>query len=169
MTSQYITALTALAAVIISPLVTWLVARRQSETNIEIAKRSIDANLISANRQRWIDDLRNLVAEFQTTIIVLRPLSRLVMAEHTNTTEYVRQRHQGFEKATLLRSRLALLLNPSEAEHKELLIAFDTALSIANTSPEADTRRVEAELSDDIEKKAQWILKQEWERVKAGR
>ena len=54
-----ISAATALAAVIVSPLVSWIIAKRQ----IDIAKRQISATNVSSKRQVWIDELRRDVAE----------------------------------------------------------------------------------------------------------
>ena len=54
-----ISAATALAAVIVSPLVSWILAKRQ----IDIAKHQISATNVSSKRQVWIDELRRDVAE----------------------------------------------------------------------------------------------------------
>lgn len=174
MTSALITMLTTataiiavIGAVIVTPFITLRVARIQTETSLAVARLGIAANVVSINRQRWIDDLRNLVAEFQTTIISLRRLSHLVASRQVSG-ECEWDRSLGFEKAVLLRSRLALLINPSEEDHKQLLILVDMALSIAQTPPEQDTLKIETELRSDIEQKTQNILKEEWQRVKAG-
>ena len=50
-----LSALVALVAVIVGPIVTW-----------RIAKRQIQASVVSANRQNWINDLREAVAGFIT-------------------------------------------------------------------------------------------------------
>lgn len=57
-------------AVFVSPLVSWLVARRQFKNTLELTQRQINSSLAVANkqiiapmRQKWINDLRDLVAE----------------------------------------------------------------------------------------------------------
>jgi hypothetical protein len=47
-----VSACTALVASIVGPMVT-----------LSVAKRQINASVLSANRQRWIESLRDLVAE----------------------------------------------------------------------------------------------------------
>lgn len=50
----------ALAAIIVSPWISY-----------KIAKKQITANLVSANRQKWIDNFRNLVTTYLSTYSIL--------------------------------------------------------------------------------------------------
>jgi ABC-type transport system involved in cytochrome bd biosynthesis fused ATPase/permease subunit len=59
--TQAISAITALVAVIVSPII-----------SIYIAKRQVHASVVSANRQKWIDSLRDQLADLITGVHVLR-------------------------------------------------------------------------------------------------
>jgi hypothetical protein len=61
-----ISALTALAAVVLSPVATLVAARWQNKTSLDTTKREMAATVVSANRQKWIDELRNSLAAFQS-------------------------------------------------------------------------------------------------------
>lgn len=149
MTSEnvaFMSMLVSLAAVVIGPIVTFKVARRQ---------------ILSPIRQKWIDELRELMSEFlsecQRAIVIGEGVGLLNTEE---TDEAL------FKKLLYLERKLALMLNPREEHHVELV---DLVRSI--------TEEVQQGVNDFIqfgEKVAntsslcQKILKSEWERVKNG-
>src|SRR4051812_7240766 len=91
--AQWITALTALVAVIVSPWVSYYVAKMQTtaerakskteldqtlqlaqtqiERNSEIAQRQIHAQVVSSNRQHWINNLRDTLADALAAVVVV--------------------------------------------------------------------------------------------------
>jgi len=89
--------LTALAAVIISPFVTYLTARRQ-----------IRANLISANRQAWIDKLRDELSE----LFELLTWQFLQRAGTYSGEEEHRYEAEKRSRIRLLKNKVRLRLNP---------------------------------------------------------
>jgi hypothetical protein len=153
-----ISACTALVASIVAPFVTLAVARRQ-----------FSANVLSANRQKWIESLRDLIAElislFATALVVklewkenwdrglgpLRANPKLI---------------QKLERIVLVQWKIRLLINPTEHDHEQLYLAIVSAFRRLETVDmhQADT---EADM-DHIATLAQVILKREWQRVKSG-
>ena len=137
--------MTALAAVIITPILTYLNARKQ-----------IRANLVSANRQAWINALRDELAELfelLTWRFHLRP------GTYSGEDGY-RYAAEKRSRSRLLKNKIGLRLNPNESdaqvllEHLEKLQSFDEATF--------------DELMEKAVAKGQDILKTEWNRVKKG-
>jgi hypothetical protein len=159
MTSEWVAAYAAVAAAIVGPLATVFAVSRQNRNAAVIARRQINATVISASRQAWIDTLRDSIANFQAT---------LYQVGFRGTHSYDRAENDTkMQVAIQLHARIALLIHPSEPDHKELLLLIQKALSVAYTVGE-DGRREMAIVQAAITEKAQSILKREWERVKAG-
>lgn len=154
-----ISACTALVASIVGPFVTLSVARRQ-----------FNANVLSANRQKWIETLRDMVAELISLIVT----ALVVKAKWKGTWDQGRGALsedpallEKLERLVLVQSKIRLLLNPTEPDHQHLDRAIDAA--IKRLQPE---ETVDAEMEADIltiTQLAQSILKREWQRVKLGR
>lgn len=159
MTSEWVAAGAAVAAAVIGPLAAVHVAKRQNQTAASIARRQISASLISASRQAWINKLRDAIAEFQAILLNLG-----FRGGHSYERGADDDR---FQKAAFLRSQVALLINPAEPNHKQLMTLIDRGLSIAYAAGE-DAKREMAITQASITEAAQRMLKQEWERVKAG-
>lgn len=163
---------TALAAVIISPLVSWIVAKRQ----IDIAKHQITASNVSSKRQVWIDELRRDVAEAlalaSRTEDLRRPSHDLNREEQLDVFD---GRMEAELKTLELLMRIKLRLNPNEQAHNDLVAAF-RQLSGAARDPqpgetEADRQRLQTEFRaarDNVLAITQTILKSEWDRVRRG-
>jgi len=163
--------LTALAAVIVSPIVSILVARRQIrasarvannqvQASIQVATSQIRAQTVSANRQAWINTLRENLAEFlsQTAAINLPGMSSIDV-----DSERFRQM---VEQLTLIEGRIKLSVNPNEEDHVLLVELLDRAVRVADTRPRQPTTL--ANLTEEIVRLSQTVLKREWERVKSG-
>jgi hypothetical protein len=154
--------LTAFAAVIVSPIISLIVTRSQSRTALEVASQQIKASVVSANRQAWINNLRDAIAEFlgALTHIEARPAVQ-INRDEAREREYV-------ERVRRLRSRIALMINPQEEDHRRLLVLIDTAVSLAPVSFDAELVKKATQVQQDITEQSQRILKREWERVKSG-
>lgn len=153
-----VSALTALVASVVGPIVTVGVSRRQ-----------IRASVVSANRHKWIAELRDMVAELislMTAVVVVRsrykgPWNRGLglLEEHPGLIDKV-------ERITLVQWKIRLLLNPVEAESVELhQRIWDTFKALQQESWDEGALMQGIE---DITRLAQDILKREWQRVKAG-
>ena len=153
-----ISACTALVASIVGPFVTLAVARRQ-----------FNATVLSANRQKWIESSRDLLAELISLLV-----AALIIKERW------KERWDGgrgallaepvlvekLERIVLAQSKVRLLMNPVEADHQQLCRMIDDAFKRLQTEEalESDT---EADI-ESITRLAQSILKREWQRVKTG-
>ena len=160
-----ISAATALVAVIVSPLVSW-----------NIAKRQITASNVSSKRQVWIDELRRDVAEalaLASRIEELRrPSPELSREEQMDVFD---RRMEAELRAIELLMRIKLRLNPNEQEHNDLLAAFQELGRAAPDPQPGETdearRRLQAEFGaarDNLLEITQKILKSEWNRVRRG-
>jgi hypothetical protein len=117
--------------------------------------------MVSASRQAWINDLRNSISEFLSVTAQLRYVVATSPAPEWPNAP-------GFERAIFLRSRIALLINPNESDHRRLLILIDESFSITTSLQDGAALRRSTELHHEITTQSQSILKREWERVKAG-
>jgi hypothetical protein len=154
-----VSACTALAASILGPAVT-----------LAVAKRQINANVLSANRQKWIESLRDLLAELISLFTlagVLRTTWKEGWAKGMGPVAADAALREKLERLVLVTSKIRLMTNPSEADHQELYRAIETALERFKSDDElreADTH-ADVELITQL---GQAILKREWQRVKLG-
>jgi hypothetical protein len=147
-------AVVALVSAVVGPLVTYRIATRQ-----------IRASTVSANRQRWIDQLRDDVCQvlvhMQLLVMARDPRTSKARLDFGDTVEFI-------SKPLRLRNRIALRLNPREATHDELLRIIDAYQALAVDPTKVFTLKEAATASATLLAKAQEILKSEWERVNRG-
>lgn len=136
----------ALCAVIVSPIV-----------NLKVAKRQ----LITPIRQKWIDELRELMSQFLSEsrkVVILSEGSGLLNTKMTDESV--------FQKLLYIEQKLGLMLNPNEVEHSTLVkliqVITDDVQQGGCNFIEFGARIIEATAL------CQKILKHEWERVKIG-
>jgi len=149
-TVAIISAVTALFAVLLGPLVSMWAAQRQSRVAV-----------LSANRQAWINTLRDLISEYMS-------ISGLIHAgDWSSRTEI--EFDQKMERLALLNAKIRLMLNPNETDHQrlstllgELLLTMGGRASAGNKRDAQKARTIIEELVP----LSQSILKREWERVK---
>jgi hypothetical protein len=153
-----VSALTALVASVIGPFVT-----------VGVAKRQIQASVVSANRHKWISELRDMVAELvslMTAVVVVRSRYKGPWNRGLGVLEENPELIDKVERITLVQWKIRLLLNPAEAPSLELhQRIWDTFKALQQESWD------EAALMEGIEsitRLTQDILKHEWQRVKAG-
>lgn len=155
---MWIPALTALVAVIVGPIVTLYVARRQNSTALAVARQQIHAELVSASRQSWIGALRDAVAEFLAALPMLGVSFR-------TSTETQHEQHERLARVALLRAKINLLVNPGEADHQQLVKLVDEVFSVVLSMDDSKTSII-GDKQRQVVALAQKILKEEWERVK---
>jgi hypothetical protein len=144
---------TALAATLISPFVSVYVARRQ-----------IRASLVSANRQAWINALRDDLSElFQIleALFILRPGT-------LSGEEEIKHLMERGSRVQLLTNRIRLRLNPQEKPSNELLRLIGRLGDLSRLRPPRDGRDEFEGVMESAISQSQEILKAEWMRVKAG-
>jgi hypothetical protein len=153
-----ISACTALVASIAGPFVTLIVA-----------KRNFNAPVLSANRQKWIETLRDMLAELISLLIAALFLKAKWKDKWDRGRGALSAEPALLDKLqslVLAQTKVRLLLNPNEADHQHLYRAIETA-SKRLQSEEALESETEADI-ETITTLAQTILKREWQRVKHG-
>ena len=153
-----ISACTALVASIVGPAIALAVARRQ-----------FNANVISSNRQKWIETLRDALSE----LIALISGALVVKSKWKENWDRGRGAMNSdpallkkFEHIVLAMSKVRLLINPTEPDHRRLYETIADAaerLRAEQSMDEETLRDIEV-----IAALAQAILKREWQRVKLG-
>jgi hypothetical protein len=126
----------------------------------EIAARTTRASVISANRQKWIDGIREDLAEFIAADFVLlddskvdeSKLSEAALLRHTDRVADAKRTRR------LMFRRIQLRLNPSKASHQDLLLAIKDLMPA--------TGREHLKARDHLVAIARTFLRQEWVRVK---
>ncbi len=153
-----ISASTALVASVIGPFVT-----------LTVAKRQFNATVLSANRQKWIETLRDSLAELASLLVT----ALFVKSKWKDKWDQGRSALNAepalldkLEHIVLAQSKIRLLINPTEADHQHLYQAIDTAIKRLQSEESLDTE-IRADI-ETITKMAQSILKREWQRVKLG-
>ena len=153
-----VSASTALVASIVGPIITLTVSRRQ-----------FNATVISTSRQKWIETLRDTLAE----LIALLRAALVVKSKWKDKWDRGRGPLDAdpamldkFEHIVLSQSRIDLLTNPTDADHQLLHEAIETAIKRlgAEESLEVETQRD----IRTITRLGQAILRREWQRVKIG-
>ena len=145
-----VAALTALVSVVIGPLV-----------SLRIAKRQIIASTVTLSRQAWVDKLRDALVEFLSKSTMLIGLAR---NQYTDQDLIHR-----IEEVYRLAYKIELLTNPREEDHSKLVKLTDEITSSLGKSKSKD---FDLKILDEKERRiveiSQKILKHEWERVKKG-
>jgi len=153
-----VSACTALVASIVGPFVT-----------LAVAKRQFNATVLSANRQKWIETLRDLLAELISQLVAVL----VVKSGWTGNWDKGRAPlktdpglMQKMERIVLVQWKIRLLINPAEPDHRQLFDVIDKAFKRLQAD---DTHESETQADiENITSLSQAILKREWERVKKG-
>ena len=122
----------------------------------EQADKQIASTVLSANRQNWINDLRDTIANFVVSVHHLNSI-KLISREQRSTNEII----IATNNCWLHLSRIRLLINPNENLHIQLL-NLSNAFFDSITQEGEDHKPMEASLIICAQK----VLKSEWERVK---
>ncbi|ANY83753.1 hypothetical protein BB934_36600 (plasmid) [Microvirga ossetica] len=137
--------------------------------NTRIAKFEFKANVLSVNRQKWIDTMRDLVASLNSQLLIATAF-RQTLEEPTGVI-IAKDPELSRRVENLLRtvSKIELMLNPLEQDHQQLNVLTKEAIDQLRSPLLEDgvEDRIEV-ISRDITQVLQGILKQEWARVKRG-
>lgn len=153
-----ISAATALVASITGPLATFHVGRTQ-----------VRAAVLSANRQRWIDGFRELVAEFCSQVAAaVQVRAKLVRDGRIHLSaepEILRQ----FERLVFTFAKIRLMTDPADERHQELVRVIEGLLVTLRTTPHSDDVQPDAEAAGrHVIELSHAILRREWQRVRRG-
>jgi len=156
LTITFITATTALVAGVLGPLVSYGVSRHQ-----------LHATLVSNNRERWIEALRDSIAEYMalvTSIALLEKNAPNDLGEAVLANAELRAKG---ERMLLVRGRILLMTNPGESFQKTLRDCIDGAHATLLTRERLSVAQWQSHL-ERIAEAGHAALKAEWSRVKRG-
>lgn len=151
-----ISALAAIIGVVIGSVISFLIARQQFK-----------ATVVSANRQQWINSLRDCIADFQTNAKIALVETTLAYNDETAVAANEKNHDEALKGMRFLTNKAALYLNPNETDHLQL-ISLMKKLEDQCVNGDPDDRAIEENLQGAITSIGQRILKREWERVKRG-
>ncbi|WP_046869699.1 hypothetical protein [Microvirga massiliensis] len=137
--------------------------------NTRIARIEFKANVLSVNRQKWIETMRDLVASLNAQLLTTAAIRHTV--EEPTGSVIARDPELFRRVESLLRtvSKIELMLNPLEKDHQQLEALMSGAVNqLRSPSPDGDIEERIDVISRDIIQASQAILKREWVRVKRG-
>lgn len=151
---QLLSVVVALTAVIVGPLISLLVAKKQTESSKAVADLQARANVLSKNRQDWINTLRIEIAGFISSVTMVLPM----LLTQKDSLEM----HKLLSQLQLHLAKTKLLINPKEDDHTALISKMESVKNHVMSF-----KGQPQELTDELVALAQKVLKREWERVKA--
>jgi len=156
LTVTFVTACTALIAGVAGPVVSVLVARRQ-----------IRASVISNNRERWVEALRDSVAEYVALVLSASIARQAMSHDHPLMLSSDRALLHIAERIALIKNKILLMINPNEGGHSELCEAVEVTYSALISEELQPLTKMRAE-TEAITRAGRAVLKAEWQRVKRG-
>ena len=153
-----ITAVTALAVSFVGACTTLLVARQR-----------FSADVLSANRQRWIDTFRDRLAELLSVMSVAQVIKRGAAGEWRGGAGPARDNPalvDKLEKTFLAIAQVQLLTKPTEPAHQTLNDTISAAVAFLQEEEAHETHL--SACFGDIITLGRGIIRDEWERVKRG-
>ncbi len=137
--------------------------------NTRIARIQFKANVLSVNRQKWIETLRNLVASLNSQFLAVGMLRQTVGEPAAIVVARDPEMFKRVETLLETVSKIELMLNPLEPDHQQLTALMKDGIAQLRSPPPGHAIEGRIELiGDEITKIAQAVLKREWVRVKRG-
>ncbi len=144
---------------------------------IEIATKNIKAQVLSANRQQWINSLRESTADYLSAVHSLRKsrtMARYCLAlSKKDGTDFLIVHREVINSMTSdarivekLKYKILLLINPGEPEAIEIMRILDGISLNTGSFQEKPNKKKLYELSNELTAVTQVYLKKEWIRVK---
>ena len=128
-------------------------ADRQAKSAQEIAAKQIRSSIVSANRQKWLDSIRDDLSEFASELDIVRSVLS-AGASQVETAEKTK-------RLRLLYTRVKLRLNPDKPEQGLIIDCMDRLVS------DVAAKDVSEKL-DALTQAAQALAKAVWRQVKSG-
>lgn len=152
----------ALLAVFVGPLITLRLGRKQaglSAKQLELSRRIASKQIVAPMRQAWINNLRDKVAELTSGVV------------HCYNRDWRRPlrppdewKDEERKRLTLLEHEIQLLINPTEADHKELVETIRIMMAALDKGLDGTGHLFAAQ--EKVTAIGQRIFKAEWNRVK---
>jgi len=145
---------TAMLAVLFGPLISWFIAKRRDDISLKVAKKQVVAPI----RQKWIDRLRDLIAE----MLSIAHYYHIAQAGD-DSPEGEEAETEVHKKMLFLQREVELMINPKESEHRELAERLGKLAFGLNDRENWYSFGTQITEATEL---AQRILKTEWTRVK---
>jgi len=149
-------------AAIIGALSALVVSGLGALISYKIATKQIHANVVSTNRQTWINRLRDCLADFQASASMLA-LRNMYSEPTIESEDYIKS----ITRLSHLRYQVELLINPKEDDHRQLMNLVGEIMRVAWTG-DKDGMKQFGDLQAKLVVISQEVFKREWERVKTG-
>lgn len=139
-------------------------AKEQIATDLKIASQTLNAQVLSKNRQDWINELRELIAQFLCAVTDFRSewANQMNNGSHFNENDLVVSLKT---KMNYTAYKIELMLNPEEEDTKSVI----ALLNSINSDLMASSASKLKESIDELKKVVKTKLKHEWNRVKECR
>src|SRR6202790_5194172 len=108
-TITFVTASTALISAVTGPLVSYIVARRQ-----------IRASVISNNRERWTEALRDSVAEYVALLLSASMVKENIGQDPVKAIIEDHALLEIVQRIILVKNKIMLMTNPNDSRYTEL-------------------------------------------------
>ena len=143
---------------------------KQIATSKEIAQLELNKSVKSANRQQWINTLRDCLSEYLASLETYKV--KFENAKKNNEAVTFKKNENYAYEIRRIGIKIELMLNPEENKSENLLYTI-FALSSLVVSDKVDFHSEEylnqyGKLLQQLMDTAKSILKEEWERVKKG-
>lgn len=137
--------------------------------NTRIARIQFNASVLSVNRQKWIETMRDLVASLNSQFLAVGMIRQTVGEPAAIIIARDPEMFRRVENLLVTVSKIELMLNPLEQDHQQLNALMKNGIDQLRSPPPGHEieGRIEV-ISQDITKVAQAVLKREWVRVKRG-
>lgn len=122
-----------------------------------VSRRSLYINSVTVERSKWIEKLRNNIAECLGLLGYLHFKMGVSQGEFVASTEY----DELIQKVETLLNVITLQLNPDGKIDRNILVLLRAITRLAE-NPQSNYRGAESLLI----RHSQWLLKEEWEKVK---
>ena len=142
MNAEWLSALTALAAVLIGPFI-----------SVYITKRQIEMSVVSSSKVEWTKELRDLVGELvaEYRFVDFNSIPGNIPKVDTNT----------LKKLYHIEVQINLMLDPTNIEHQELSRIIENAVTYAGEFNQNKLLKI-TENVKAIQKTATMVIKSEW-------
>lgn len=139
-------------------------------------KKRIGIEVLSKNRQEWINDLRKKTAEIYYYLYDSMYLVSGDSSSDTNIPEHIEKLKYNLNEANKIHGYLLLLLNPNEDSYLKInnlivrgkLCINSLIIDINKNNNVIPTLEKFNDICEEILSSTQSILKTEWKRVKKG-
>ncbi|WP_447879272.1 hypothetical protein [Serratia fonticola] len=147
------------------------------DAQLDIASKNLNAQVLSSNRQQWINTLREAIADYLGAVHALRRSRTIARwcwdSSKKNGTEFHIEHHEAVKRlmddsktVDTLAYKIKLLVNPLEPDADGIIRILNEVPKHTGDFKKKANRDELLRLSDELTKSAQSYLKKEWSRVK---